>query len=112
MLVDLPRSTAYEILTRRATTAGSARATATRCRPAVRSTVTAVFTAPPAEATELTVFIDGLLPVAVPVQPAGSPTLVDDPVLRATGSDGPSRGSGPCSAPRTGRRTPPGRSGR
>jgi outer membrane protein OmpA-like peptidoglycan-associated protein len=30
------------------------------------------------------VLIDGLLPVSVPVQPAGSPALVDDPVLRPT----------------------------
>jgi outer membrane protein OmpA-like peptidoglycan-associated protein len=68
--------------------------------------VTAVFTAPPAEVTELTAFIDGFLPVAVSVRPAGSPTLVDDPVLQSTGTsppnvkpvlcaaDGPGRGVG------------------
>ena len=48
-----------------------------------------MFTAPPEEATELTVIIDGLQPVQVPVQPAGSPALVDDPVLRTTGRGGP-----------------------
>ena len=54
-----------------------------------------MFTAPPEETTELAVIIDGLQPVQVPVQPAGSPALVDDPVLRTTGRGGPATGS-PC----------------
>jgi hypothetical protein len=36
------------------------------------------------------VLIDGMLPVQVPVEAAGSPTLVDDPVLHA-GSEGEPR---------------------
>jgi outer membrane protein OmpA-like peptidoglycan-associated protein len=55
--------------------------------------VTAVFSAPPAETTELTTMIDGFLPVAVPVQPAGSPTLVDDPVLKAPVANATAEGS-------------------
>ena len=35
------------------------------------------------------VIIDGLQPVQVPVQPAGSPALVDDAVLRTPGRGGP-----------------------
>ena len=54
-------------------------------------TVTAVFPAPPEETTELAVLIDGMLPVQVPVQPAG-PTLVDDPVLRASSEGEPKVG--------------------
>jgi outer membrane protein OmpA-like peptidoglycan-associated protein len=48
-----------------------------------------MFTAPPEETTEMAVVIDGLQPVQVPVQPAGSPALVDDPVLRTPGRGGP-----------------------
>ena len=66
-------------------------------------TVTAVFTAPPAEVTELTAFIDGFLPVAVPVQAAGSPTLVDDPVLTATGTSPPNVKPVLCTADGPGR---------
>jgi len=50
-------------------------------------TVTAVFAAPPAEATSMLVAIDGVLPVQVPIQPAGSPALRPDPVLQATSTD-------------------------
>ena len=65
-------------------------------------TVTAVFPAPPEETTELAVLIDGMLPAQVPVQPAGSPTLVDDPVLQASAREPSAR----CCAPPSGPRTP------
>jgi outer membrane protein OmpA-like peptidoglycan-associated protein len=86
MLVDLPRSTAYEILDAKGNDGRISESNGEQVPPGGAVTVTAVFTAPPAEVTELTAFIDGFLPVAVPVQPAGSSTLVDDPVLTATGT--------------------------
>jgi hypothetical protein len=55
--------------------------------------VTAVYPAPPEETTGLLVLIDGMLPVQAPVQPAGSPALVDDPVLRASGTGEPRVGT-------------------
>jgi outer membrane protein OmpA-like peptidoglycan-associated protein len=60
--------------------------------------VTAVFPAPPEETTELAVLIDGMLPVQVPVQPAGSPTPVDDSVLRASSEGEPKVGVVLCPA--------------
>ena len=53
----------------------------------------------------MTAFIDGFLPVAVPVQPAGSPTLVDDPVLTATGTSPPNVKPVLCTADGPGRAT-------
>jgi outer membrane protein OmpA-like peptidoglycan-associated protein len=106
MLVDLPRSTAYEILDAEGNNGRISASNGEQVAPGAAVTVTAVFTAPPADVTELTAFIDGFLPVAVPVRAAGSPTLVDDPVLTATGTsrpkvkpvlcaaDGPGRGGG------------------
>jgi outer membrane protein OmpA-like peptidoglycan-associated protein len=106
MLVDLPRSTAYETLTARGNDGRISESNGAQVPPGGAVTVTAVFTAPPAEVTELTAFIDGFLTVAVSVRPAGSPTLVDDPVLQSTGTsppnvkpvlcaaDGPGRGVG------------------
>ncbi|MDT7580276.1 MAG: OmpA-OmpF porin, family [Pseudonocardiales bacterium] len=85
MLVDLPRSTSYETLTAQGNDGRISDSNGTQVPPGGAVTVTAVFTAPPAETSELTAFIDGFLPVAVPVQPAGSPTLLDDPVLTAIG---------------------------
>ena len=89
MLVDLPRSTAYEILDAKGNDGRISESNGEQVPPGGAVTVTAVFTAPPAEVTELTAFIDGFLPVAVPVQAAGSATLVDDPVLTATGTSPP-----------------------
>ena len=68
MLVDLPRSTAYEILDAKGNDGRISESNGEQVPPGGAVTVTAVFTAPPAEVTELTVFIDGMLPVAVPVQ--------------------------------------------
>ena len=71
MLVDLPRSTSYETLTAQGNDGRISESNGDQVPPGRTVTVTAVFTAPPAETTELTAFIDGFLPVAVPVQPAG-----------------------------------------
>ena len=105
MLVDLPRSTAYEILDAKGNDGRISESNGEQVPPGGAVTVTAVFTAPPAEVTELTAFIDGFLPVAVPVQPAGSPTLVDDPVLTATGTSPPNVKPVLCTADGPGRAT-------
>jgi hypothetical protein len=82
LLADLPRGTAYEVLTAEGNSGRISESNGEVVAPDESVTVTAVFTAPPAETTALTVLVDGLLPVEVPVQPAGSAVLVDDPVLR------------------------------
>jgi hypothetical protein len=110
MLVDLPRSTAYEIRDAQGNDGRISESNGEQVPPGGAVTVTAVFTAPPPEVTALTAFIDGFLPVAVPVQPAGSPTLVDDPVLTATGTSPPNVKPVLCTAAGPGRT--PGRSGR
>jgi hypothetical protein len=81
LLADLPRGTAYEVLTAEGLSGRISESNGEVVAPGGSVTVTAVFTAPPAETTALTVLVDGLLPVEVPVQPAGSADLVDDPVL-------------------------------
>ena len=103
MLVDLPRSTAYEILDAKGNDGRISESNGEQVPPGGAVTVTAVFTAPPAEVTELTAFIDGFLPVAVPVQAAGSATLVDDPVLTATGTSPPNVKPVLCTADGPGR---------
>ena len=105
MLVDLPRSTAYEVLDAKGNDGRISESNGEQVPPGGAVTVTAVFTAPPAEVTELTAFIDGFLPVAVPVQPAGSPTLVDDPVLTATHTSPPNVKPVLCAATGPGRTT-------
>jgi len=105
MLVDLPRSTAYEILDAKGNDGRISESNGEQVPPGGAVTVTAVFTAPPAEVTELTAFIDGFLPVAVPVQAAGSATLVDDPVLTATGTSPPNVKPVLCTADGPGRAT-------
>jgi outer membrane protein OmpA-like peptidoglycan-associated protein len=90
MLVDLPRGTAYEILTAEGLNGRLSDSNNEYVAPGAAVTLTAVFPAPPPETTELTVLIAGLLPAQVPVQPAGAATLVDDPVLTA-GSEGEPR---------------------
>ena len=90
VLVDLPRGTTYEMLTAQGLGGRLSENNGDDVPPGGVATVTAVFPAPPEETTELAVLIDGMLPAQVPVQPAGSPTLVDDPVLQAS-SEGESR---------------------
>lgn len=89
MLVDLPRGTTYELLSAEGPGGRLSESNGERVPPGGAVTVTGVFPAPPPETTELTVMIDGMLPVQVPVQPAGAPTLLDDPVLRAPSSGEP-----------------------
>ena len=98
MLVDLPRSTTYEMLTAQGLDGRLSESNGDDVPPGGVATVTAVFPAPPEEATELTVLIDGMLPAQVPVQPAGSPTLVDDPVLQASSEGEPRVGPVLCPA--------------
>ena len=103
MLVDLPRSTAYETLDAQGNDGRISASNGDEVPPGGAVTVTAVFTAPPEETTELTAFVDGFLPVAVPVAPAGSPLLVDDPVLTATGTSAPNVKPVVCAAVGPGR---------
>jgi len=105
MLVDLPRSTAYEILDAKGNDGRISESNGEQVPPGGAVTVTAVFTAPPAAVTELTAFIDGFLPVPVPVQAAGSATLVADPVLTATGTSPPNVKPVLCAATGPGRTT-------
>jgi outer membrane protein OmpA-like peptidoglycan-associated protein len=101
MLLDLPRSTTYEMLTAQGLSGRLSESNGDEVAPGAAITVTAVFPAPPEDATRLLVFIDGLLPVSVPVQPAGSPTLVDDPVLHVAATAGEPR-VGPVLCPASG----------
>lgn len=75
-LVDPPRGTAYGPVN------GSGRSARISedadIEPGKSAPLTAVFAAPPKEATELLVVIDGVLPVMAPIQRDG---LADDPVL-------------------------------
>jgi outer membrane protein OmpA-like peptidoglycan-associated protein len=98
MLVDLPRGTTYEMLTAQGLGGRLSENNGDQVPPGGAATVTAVFPAPPAETTGLTVLIDGTLPAQVPVQPAGSPTLVDDPVLHASSEGEPRVGMVLCPA--------------
>jgi len=56
---DLRRSTAYEILDAKGNDGRISESNGEQAPPGGAVTVTAVFTAPPAEVTELTAFIDG-----------------------------------------------------
>lgn len=55
--------------------------------PGSDATITAVFTAPPADATKLWFMTDVLLPVEVPIQPAGAAALQEDSVLTGPRDD-------------------------
>jgi len=98
VLVDLPRGTTYEMLTAQGLDGRLSENNGDDVPPGGAATVTAVFPAPPEETTELAVLIDGMLPAQVPVQPAGSPTLVDDPVLQASSEGEPRVGTVLCPA--------------
>ena len=87
MLVDLPRSTSYEILDAQGNDGRISASNGDQVPPGGAVTVTAVFAAPPDETTGLTAFIDGFLPVAVPVQPVGGAPQGADGVVAAPGSD-------------------------
>jgi outer membrane protein OmpA-like peptidoglycan-associated protein len=87
LLFDLPRGTSYQVLTE-SSNAGF-KGTWGRLSgnwmnpvgPDQSITLTAVFAAPPPEATSMLVALGDLLPVQVPITPAGSATLRPDPIL-------------------------------
>ena len=80
-LVDLPRATAYDVQTADGLDGRVSANQYDEIAPGSAATVTAVFTAPPLETTKLWFMTKVLLPVEVPIQPAGSAALRDDPVL-------------------------------
>lgn len=79
LLADLPRRTVYGML--RADGLDARINADHRIPPDGTATVTAVFSAPPAEATEMLVMIGALEPVVAPIQAQGSTALATDPVL-------------------------------
>jgi len=92
LIVDLPRATAYAIVRgaqRRLRPTGfyesNDHASGAPVPPGRSVTMTAVFSAPTQETTKMLVLVAGMLPVEVPVQPAGAAALREDPVLH----DGP-----------------------
>ncbi|MGH3677172.1 MAG: OmpA family protein [Mycobacterium sp.] len=86
-LVDLPRATTYAVQESDGLEGRVSDIEYDDIAPGSAATITAVFTAPPQDATKLWFLTDVLLPVEVPIQPAGSTALTDDPVL--TGPRGP-----------------------
>jgi len=86
-LVDLPRATAYDVQQADGLYGRVSDNQYDEIAPGSAATITAVFTAPPQETTKLWFLTDVLRPVEVPIEPAGSAALEDDPVL--TGPRGP-----------------------
>jgi hypothetical protein len=79
-LVDIPRATSYNV---QESTGFDGRVSDNQYEeiaPESTATITAVFTAPPQDTTKLWFITNVLQPVEVPVQPAGSAALKDDPV--------------------------------
>ncbi|MEJ3659121.1 OmpA family protein [Actinomycetes bacterium KLBMP 9759] len=87
-LYDLPRGTAYGVLPGAGNDGRVSASVDDELEPGASTTVTIVFAAPPEDATRLTVALDGMLPVTVPVQATGAPVLRDDPVLHAASAPG------------------------
>lgn len=88
-LVDLPRATAYDV---QESTGFDGRVSDNQydeIAPGSSATITAVFTAPPAETTAMWLLTDVLQPVEVPIESVGSTALVDDPVLTGPRGDDP-----------------------
>lgn len=88
-LVDIPRATAYDV---QKSTGFDGRVSDNQYEeipPNSAATITAVFTAPPPDATKLWFMTDVLQPVEVPIQPAASAALTDDPVLTSPRDDEP-----------------------
>jgi outer membrane protein OmpA-like peptidoglycan-associated protein len=86
-LVDLPRATAYDVQEANGFDGRVSDNQYDEIAPSSAATITAVFTAPPQETTSLWFMTNVLQPVEVPIEPAGSSALKDDPVL--TGPRGP-----------------------
>ena len=87
LLFDLPRGVSYQALAEssdpgyRGAWGRLSHNWEKAVEPGASITLTAVFAAPPSEATTLLVAIGDLVPAQVPIQPAGSPTLKRDPIL-------------------------------
>ena len=88
-LVDIPRATAYDVQQQTGFDGRVSDNQYEKIAPGSAATITAVLTAPPPDATKLWFMTDVLLPVEVPIQPAGSPALADDPVLTSPRNDEP-----------------------
>ncbi|MDT7619576.1 MAG: OmpA-OmpF porin, family [Pseudonocardiales bacterium] len=87
LLFDLPRGTSYQVLTEssnagfKGTWGRLSGNWMTPVAPDQSITLTAVFAAPPPEATSMLVALGDLLPVQVPITPTGSAVLRSDPIL-------------------------------
>jgi len=87
LLFDPPRGTSYQVLGEssdpgyRSTWGRLSGNWMNPVGPDQSITLTAVFAAPPAEATTMLAALGDLVPVQVPIQPAGSPALKSDPIL-------------------------------
>lgn len=88
-LVDIPRATAYDVQKKDGFDGRVSDNQYEEIAPGSAATITAVFTAPPPDATKLWFMTDVLLPVEVPIQPPDSPALQDDPVLTSPRNDEP-----------------------
>jgi outer membrane protein OmpA-like peptidoglycan-associated protein len=88
-LVDAPRATSYDVQNSTGFDGRVSDNQYEKIAPGSAATITAVFTAPPEDTTRLWFMTNVLLPVEVPVQPAGSAALKDDPVLTSPRGDEP-----------------------
>jgi outer membrane protein OmpA-like peptidoglycan-associated protein len=80
-LVDLPRATAYDVQQANGLDGRVSANQYDEIAPGSAATITAVFTAPSQETTKVWFMTNVLLPVEVPIEPAGAASLKDDPVL-------------------------------
>jgi outer membrane protein OmpA-like peptidoglycan-associated protein len=88
-LVDLPRATSYDVQESSGFDGRVSDIQYDDIAPGSATTLTAVFTAPPSETTKVWFTSNVLLPVEVPIMPAGSFALKDDPVLHGTHGEDP-----------------------
>jgi outer membrane protein OmpA-like peptidoglycan-associated protein len=86
-LVDVSRSTSYDVQQSVGLDGRVSDNQYEKIAPGSAATITAVFSAPPPDATKLWFMTDVLLPVEVPIQPAGSDALEDDAVLKSPRDD-------------------------
>ena len=107
LLFDLPRGTSYQVL--KETSDPGFKGTWGRLSgnwlnpigPGQSITLTAVFGAPPAEASSMLVAMADLVPVQVPIQPVGAPALTADPIL-ADSHNGSNSGPLVCASAKQG----------
>lgn len=86
-LVDIPRATAFDVQKSVGFDGRASENQYEEIAPGSAGTITAVFSAPPPDAAKLWFMTDVLLPVGVPIQPAGFAALIDDPVLTGPRDD-------------------------